>query len=81
MIFGWLVDGFFLNRLPIEAVGAPSLEALKARSGGALDSLSWWVAAHSRRLELGGLYGPFQPKPFSVSMINELSIFTNVSDI
>ena len=41
MIFGWLVDGFFLNRLPIEAVGAPSLEAFKADLDGALGSLSW----------------------------------------
>jgi len=27
------------------AVGAPSLEVLKARLDGALGSLSWWVAA------------------------------------
>jgi len=28
-----------------EAVGAPSLQALRARLDGALGSLSWWVAA------------------------------------
>ena len=33
-----------LAQLPREAVGAPSLEALKARLGEALGSLSWWVA-------------------------------------
>jgi len=32
-------------QLPREAVGAPSLEVLKARLDGALGSLSWWVAA------------------------------------
>jgi len=34
-----------LAQLPREAVGAPSLEVLKARLDGALGSLSWWVAA------------------------------------
>jgi len=33
------------HRLLREAVGAPSLEALKARMDGTLGSLSWWVAA------------------------------------
>jgi len=33
------------HRLAREAVGAPSLEALKATLDGALGSLSWWVAA------------------------------------
>ena len=32
------------HRLPIEAVGAPSLEALKARLDEALSSLSWHLA-------------------------------------
>jgi len=38
-------------------VGAPSLEALKARSDGALGSLSWWGAAlpTTGALELDGL--------------------------
>ena len=34
-----------LARMPIEAVGAPSLEALKARLDGVLGSLSWRGAA------------------------------------
>ena len=39
-----------------EAVGAPSLEVLKARLDGALGSLSWWRhPAHRRGLELDGL--------------------------
>ena len=33
------------HKLPRAAVGASSLLVLKARLGGALDSLSWWVAA------------------------------------
>jgi len=32
------------NRLPKEAVGAPSLEAFKARLDAALGSLVWWLA-------------------------------------
>ena len=35
----------FLNRLPREAVDAPSPEALSARLDGALGSPSWWGAA------------------------------------
>ena len=34
-----------LAQLPGEAVGAPSLEAYKARLDGAVGSLSWWVPA------------------------------------
>jgi len=30
------------NRLPREAVAAPSLEAFKARLDGALSSVVWW---------------------------------------
>jgi len=37
--------GEALALLPREAVGAPSLEVLKARLDGILGSLSWWVAA------------------------------------
>jgi len=45
------------HRLPREAVGAPSLELLKARLDGALGSLSWWVATlpMARGLEPGDL--------------------------
>ena len=32
------------NRLPKEAVDAPSLEAFKARLNVALGSLGWWLA-------------------------------------
>jgi len=42
------------NRLPREAVGAPSLEALKARLDGALGSMSWWGAALALASELDG---------------------------
>ena len=35
--------GDALNRLPKEAVGAPSLEAFKARLDVALGSLVWWL--------------------------------------
>ena len=58
------------NRLPKEAVDAPSLEAFKARLDVALDSLVWWlVTLHIA----GGLKpddhcGPFQPRPFYDSM-------------
>jgi len=59
------------NRLPKEAVDAPSLEALKARLHVALGSLVWWLAAlHiARRLKLDDHYGPFQPRPPYDSMI------------
>ena len=40
----FLMGGKTLAQLPGEAVGAPSLEALKAQLDGALGSLSWWVA-------------------------------------
>ena len=33
------------NRLPSEVVHAPSLEALKARLHGAVNSLVWWEAS------------------------------------
>jgi len=49
------------QRLPREAVDAPSLKALKARLDGTLGSLVW--------LELGRLCGPFQSKPFYNSTI------------
>jgi len=39
------------NRLPGEAVDAPSLEVLKARLDGALGNLVWWEVS----LELDGL--------------------------
>jgi len=44
-------------RLPREAVGAPSLGALKAGLDGALGNLSWWLATlpAAGGLELDGL--------------------------
>jgi len=32
----------YWNRLPSEAVGAPSMEAFKARLDGAVSNLVWW---------------------------------------
>jgi len=58
------------NRLPKEAVDAPSLEAFKARLDVALGSLVWWLAT----LHIAGGWkqddrcGPFQPRPFYDSM-------------
>ena len=59
-----------MAQLPRDAVGATSLEALKARLDGALGSLSCWGAALPMAgVGVGGLGGPFQPKPFCDSMI------------
>ena len=59
------------NRLPKEAVDAPSLEAFKARLDVALGSLVCWLATlHTAGgLELDGHCGPFQPRPFYDSVI------------
>ena len=59
------------NRLPKEAVDAPSLEAFKARLDAALGSLVWWLATLHKAggLKLNGHCGPFQPRPFCDSMI------------
>ena len=54
--------GDALNRLPKEAVDAPSLQAFKARLDVALGSLGCWLAtAHSRGLELVSIVGLFNP--------------------
>ena len=54
------------NRLPKEAVDAPSLEAFNARLDVALGSLVWWLATlHiAGGLKLDDHYSPFQPRPF-----------------
>ena len=54
------------NRLPKEAVDAPSLEAFKARLDVALGSLVWRLATlHvAGRLKLNDQCSPFQPRPF-----------------
>ena len=59
------------NRLPKEVVGAPSLEAFKARLDVALGSLVWWLSTlHTAGgLKLDDHYGPFQPSPFYDSVI------------
>ena len=59
------------NRLPKEAVDAPSLEAFKARLDVALGSLLWWLAPlHiAGGLKLGEHCGPSQPRPLYDSMI------------
>ena len=50
-------------------MGAPSLEVLKARLGGAVGSLSRWGATSLQQgVGLGGLQGPFQPQPFCDSV-------------
>ena len=61
------------NRLPKEAVDAPSLQAFKARLNVALGSLVWWLATlHTAGgLKLNGHCGPFQPRPFYDSMITQ----------
>ena len=58
------------NRLPKEAVDAPSLEAFKARLDVALGSLVWWLATlHiAGGLKLDGRCGPFQLRPSYDSM-------------
>ena len=59
------------DRLPSEVVGAPSLEALKARLDGAVSNLvkSKMSLPIAEGLELDDLKGPFQPKPFYDSLI------------
>ena len=52
---------------------APSLEAFKARLDVALGSLVWWlVSLHiAGELKPDEHCGPFQPRPFYVSMIQK----------
>ena len=59
------------NRLPKEAVDAPSPEAFKARLDVALGSLVYWLATlHiAGGLKLDDHCGPFQPRPFYDSVI------------
>ena len=64
--------GDALNRLPKEAVDAPSLQAFKARLDVALGSLGCWLATlHiAGGLKLHEHCGPFQPRPFCDSVIS-----------
>ena len=59
------------NRLPKEAVDAPSLEAFKARLDVALGSVVCWLATlHiAGGLKLDDHCGPFQPRPSCGSLI------------
>ena len=59
------------NRLPKEAVDAPSLESFKARLDVALGSLVCWLATlHiAGGLKLHDHCGPFQLRPFYDAMI------------
>jgi len=59
------------NRLPKEAVDAPSLEAFEARLEVALGSLVCWLATlHiAGGLKLDDHCGPFQPRPFYDSTV------------
>ena len=59
------------NRVPKEAVDAPSLEAFKARLDVALGSLVCWLATLNTAggLKLNGHCGPFQPRPLYDSVI------------
>ena len=68
--------GDALNRLPKEAVDAPSLQAFKARLDVAPGSLVWWLETlHiAGGLKLDDHCGPFQPKPFYDSMTTELRV-------
>jgi len=63
------------NRLPKEAVDAPTLEAFKARLDVALGNLVWWLATlHiAGGLKLDDHCGPFQPRPFYDSMIHSMT--------
>ena len=58
------------NRSPKEVVGAPSLEAFKARLDVALGSLVWWLVTLHKAggLKLDDHCGPFQPRTFCDSM-------------
>ena len=57
--------------MSIGVVDAPSLEAFKARLDVSLGSLVCWLVTLNRAegLKLGDLYGPFQLRPFYVSVI------------
>ena len=57
------------NRLPREAVDAPSLEVFKVRLNGALGSMVWYQIWRLVALPAAGgwnlmILGSFQPKPF-----------------
>ena len=65
------------NRLPKEAVDAPSLEVFKATLDVALGSLVWRLATlHiAGGLKFHDHCGPFQPRPFYDSMIKTFHLY------
>ena len=74
-----LEGGDTVNRLPKEAVDAPSLEAFKARLDVALGSLvCWLVTLHiAGGLKQDDHCGPFQPRPFcddSMIVFHQISL-------
>ena len=75
--------GDALNRLPKEAVDAPSLQAFKARLDVALGSLGCWlVTLHiAGGLELDDHCGPFQPRPFYDFMILTGEYFVTEAEV
>jgi len=71
------------NRLPKEVVGAPSLEAFKARLDVALGRLvRWLVTLHiAGGLKLDDHCGPFQPRPFYDSVLRSEVLECGVGDL
>ena len=69
------------NRLPKEALDAPSLETSKARLDVALGSLVSWLAnLHiAGGLKLDDHCGPFPPRPFCDSMKTQSCVLNSVS--
>ena len=59
------------NKLPSEAVVAPSLETFNSGLSGALSNLVWWEMSLpiGKELHLDDLKYSFQAKPFYDSMI------------
>ena len=64
------------NRLPKEVVDAASLEAFKARLDVALGNLVQCLDTlrTARGLKVDYYYGPFQSRPFYISIINSISL-------
>ena len=70
------------NRLPKEAVDAPSLQAFKARLDVALGSLGCWLVTCTQQgLELDERCGPLQPRPFYDSMIMLVFVFHPLKEV
>jgi len=72
------------NRLPSKAVDAPSMEhgGIQGQAGWGCEQpgLVGGDPANSSGLELGGLKGPFQLKPFYDTLTLQLLVGTEVID-